>query len=182
MKKLVFAIVILSLILVACAMSPSVNDIEQSQQKQGGVSIVQNQPIPDLGGYSLERQIVIETYLARNSTIATYSYMITYDGKIIEICPSIAYPIPYSTRLTSPDKILGESYANSVVSNAEPNSLYPPGDAAPTLVQCVNADGSVSPVYIEWYVLAFPFRIESDAQLKRIGEPSFTIDINKKSP
>lgn len=182
MKKLMFVIVILSMILVACGEQQSVNALEQTQQKQGGLSIVQNQPIPDLGGYSLERQIVIETYLARNSTIATYSYMITYDGKIIEICPSIAYPIPYSTRLTSPDKMAYSSTDSSVLSNAEPNSLYPPGDAAPTLVQCVNPDGSVSPVYIEWYVLAFPFRIESDAQLKRIGEPSFTIDINKKSP
>jgi hypothetical protein len=63
--------------------------------------------------------------------------------------------------------------------NAEPNSLYPPGDAAATLVQCVNEDGTVSPVYNEWYVLAFPYRIQSDYQIQKISDSSFKVDINQ---
>lgn len=43
----------------------------------------------------------------------------------------------------------------------------------------MNDDGSVSPVYIEWYILAFPFPIQSDLQLKRIGGTSFSVDLNK---
>jgi len=168
-KKLVFVSMILVFALVAC--QPNYSSIEQDQQGAGVSSIMRNQPVPDLGGYSFERQIVIETYLARNSTIATYSYMISMDGKIIEICPSIGYPIPYSTQLTNPLK-----YESTVtLANPEINGLYPPGDAAATLVQCVTGGGSVSPVYIEWYVLAFPYRIKSDYQIEMIGEPSFSI-------
>jgi hypothetical protein len=151
---------------------------EKTQQGAGNLAIIQNQPIPDLGGYSFERQIVIETYLARNNTIATYAYMFSMDGKIIEICPSIGYPIPYSTQLTNPMRI--ESYTTgATIPNAEPNSLYPPSDAAATLVQCVNPDGSISPVYIEWYVLAFPYRIASHFQLERISKTSFSVDVQK---
>src|SRR5512139_2535547 len=120
--------------------------LEQAQQAEGVASITQNQPVPDLGGYSFEQQIVIETYLARNNTIATYVYMFAMDGKIIEICPSIGYPIPYSTQLTAPDVALFQYTGDPVVPNPEPNGLYPPGDAAATLVQCVNPDGSVTPV------------------------------------
>lgn len=162
----------IALALVGC--TNSVSEVEQQQQRNGSVAIVQNQPVPDLGGYSFERQIVIETYIARNSTIATYAYMITMDGKIIEICPSIGYPIPYSTQLTNPEVY---NYNGTTLPNMEPNGLYPPDNAAATLVQCVNPDGSVSPTYIEWYVLAFPYRIASDVQLKRIGETSFSVEV-----
>jgi hypothetical protein len=184
MKKIVILCVLVVLALVGCY-SASTSDIEMGQQTQAINSIIQNQPVPDLGGYSFERQVVIDTYLARNNTIATYAYMIAMDGTLIEICPSIGYPIPYSTQLTNPLKIertwfenVGSEYG--VLANPEPNGLYAPADAAATLVQCVNPDGSVSPTYIEWYVLSFPYRIKSDVQLERIGESSFTIDVPAK--
>ncbi len=181
MKRLIFILVIMSLVLSACGTSQVMK--EQSQQGRAVSAITDNQPIPDLGGYSFERQIVIDTYLARNNAIATYAYMITMDGKIVEICPSMGYPIPYSTQLTNPIALTYNATnghnIEGAVSNPEPNGLYPPGDAAATLVQCVNNDGSVSPVYIEWYVLAFPFRIQSDYQINKIGESSFKVDIKK---
>ena len=172
MKKLL--VLVLAFVLVACA--PSVSRVEQQQQYTGNLAIVQNQPAPDLGGYSFERQVLIETYLARNNTVSTFSYLFTFDGKIVEICASIGYPIPYSTQLTNPMKIdYGSSYV--VIPNAEPNSLYPPSSAAATLVQCVNSDGSVSPTYIEDNVMAFPYRIKSDFALEKIGEPSFSVQV-----
>lgn len=174
-KKILLVILIGLIVFVACA--PTSNQIETSQQESAVSSIVQNQPVPDLGGYSFERQIMIETFLARNNTIATWAYMFTMDGKIVEICPSIGYPIPYATQLTAPEKPT-PGYSLTIP-QAEPNGLYTPADAAATLVQCVNPDGSVSPTYIEWYVLAFPYRIVSDVQLQRVGEPSFKVNINK---
>lgn len=177
-KSMLVLFVLMVFVLVSCTIGSDTSAIEQGQQKAAVNAIIQNQPIPDLGGYSFERQIVIETYLARNNTIATYAYMFTMDGKIVEICPSLGYPIPYSTQLSNPEKV--DSYNYSItLPNAEPNGLYPPGDAAATLVQCVQPDGSVSPVYIEWYVLAFPYRIVSDFQLQQVGEASFTVDVNK---
>jgi hypothetical protein len=183
MKNLILLAFVLVFILSGC-LPATQGDIEEVQQGDAVKAITKNQPVPDLGGYSLERQIIIETYLARNTTISTYAYMITMDGKIIEICPSIAYPIPYSTQLTNPEILTyntvgGAGVIEGAIPNPEINSLYPPGDAAATLVQCVNPDGSVSPVYIEWYVLSFPYRIASDYQLQRIGEPSFTVDLGK---
>ena len=178
MKKLIVVLVVAAVFLLSCTSESSqVTNAELAQQGAGNLAIVTNQPLPDLGGYSFERQIIIDTYLARNNTIATYSYMITMDGKIIEICASIGYPIPYSTQLTNPMKIEDRYEGDVAIPNAEPNSLYPPGDAAATLVQCVNPDGSVSPTYIEWYVLAFPYRIKSDYQLERIGETSFSVQV-----
>lgn len=178
LKSFLILFLVLAVFLSGCAPS-SANDLEQSQQQSGNIAIVQNQPVPDLGGYSFERQVLIDTYLARNNNISTFAYMFTMDGKIVEICPSMGYPIPYSTQLTAPEKLAGWTNDTSVIPNAEPNGVYPPGDAAATLVQCVNSDGSVTPVYIEWYVLAFPYRIKSDFKLEKISDSSFSVDVNK---
>jgi len=181
MNKL-FVILFLSLFVTGCA-TTSVSDVEQQQQRTGNIAIVQNQPAPDLGGYSFERQVLIDTYIARNNTVSTFSYLMTFDGKLIEICPSVGYPIPYATQLTNPEKIDsvhidGMGYEVGTLPNAEPNSLYTPSSAAATLVQCVNPDGSVSPVYIEQDVMAFPFEVASDIQLQRTGTPSFSVKVN----
>jgi hypothetical protein len=181
MKKLVVVLFVIMFVLGACV-PENQTTLEQEQQALGISAITNNQPVPNLGGYSFERQIVVETYLARNNTITTYAYMFAMNGEIIEICPSIGYPIPYSTQLTNPSIPISNCTGQygcpeGVVSNPEPNGLYPPGDAAATLVQCVQPDGTVSPVYIEWYVLAFPYRIQSDSQLQQVGETSFSVDV-----
>ena len=174
---------ILSLAITGCY-ADTQSDAENKQQSLIVSAITENQKIPDLGGYSFERQIVIETVLARNNTVSTYTYQITMTGFIIEICPSVGYPIPYSTQLTNPqiptrlkvDSAEGGVYfLEGVVANPEVTGLYPPVSADATWIQCANSDGSVTPVYYEEKVEAFPFRIQSNVQLVRLGEPSYTI-------
>lgn len=180
--QLIFFLVLLIGTLFASACAPaSSNKIESDQQEAGVKSLVINQPVPDLGGYSFERDIVIKTFLARNQTIATWAYTMTLDGKFIELCPSIGYPIPYATQLTAPERLARDYYDSSVIPQPEPNGLYTPGDAAATLIQCVNPDGSVSPMYFEYYVLAMPYRIKADIVMERYDNTpsSFSVDVSK---
>jgi hypothetical protein len=53
--------------------------------------------------------------------------------------------------------------------------LYPPSDAAATLVACTDEAGNIAPAYIEQEVMALPFRVKSAKQLERIGQSSFDI-------
>ena len=181
MKKnvsFVLMFLVFAFVFSACGYAADSTDIEKAQQESGTKSLFENQPLPDLGGYSFERQIVIDTYSARNRIVATWSYLFTMQGAIIEICPSIGYPIPYTTQLTNPLKIDGNSYGYTSIGNPEPNGLYT-GTTSATFVQCVQSDGSVTPVYIESEVLAFPYRIQSNAQIVPITESSFKIDVTK---
>jgi hypothetical protein len=108
--------------------------------------------------------------------------MVQMTGQIVEICPSIGYPIPYSTQITSPERIervyQGEY---EVISNPEPNGLYPPDNAAATIVNCVNPDGSLTPTYWEDNVFALPYRIKADRLIERVdgATSSFSIDAKK---
>lgn len=158
----------------------SSSGVSNAQQERGVLSIVKNQPAPDLGGYSFERQVIIDTYLARNKGVSTYTYMFTLDGKAVFICASKGLPIPYSTQLTSPEATISFTGAAcdscAAVPFAEITALYPPSNAAATLVQCVNEDGSVSPSYFEQDVFAMPYRIKADINLTRVDNtaPSFS--------
>lgn len=180
-KAILFLVgfLLLAMALAACSPTDMTIQKEKEQQGKGTLAIVENQPVPDLGGWSFERHVVIQTYLARNRTIATYTYMITLDGKIVEICPSIGYPIPYSTQLTNPlQKVSGSEV---VIAQAEPTGLYPPSNADATLVQCANKDGTVSPTYFEPLVFALPYRIEADIKLARVDEKSsFSVNTSGK--
>ena len=193
MKKMLFALlVILSVLLSSCAPVQTQSDVENAQQASGVKSITENQPIPDLGGFSFERKMVIDTYNFRNNPTPTYAYQITMSGMIIEICASLGNPIPYSTQLTNPlipTRIYQPGSANTspiylegTVANPEITGLYPPATANATWVQCLNPDGSgnVTPVYWEENVESLPYRIKSDIQLQPIGKSSFSIDPNKK--
>ena len=104
----------------------------------------------------------------------------TIDGKIIEICSSIGYPIPYSTQLTNPLQYTGPNGA--VVGNPEPNGLYSPDSAEGTIVNCVNPDGSVTPTYWEPRIFTLPYRIKADVVIARADDkaPTFSVDPNGK--
>jgi len=180
--------VILGLILTACAQ----NTIDSTQkeainQDRGNSAITDNQPLPDLGGWSYERQLVIDTYIARNNQVSTWTYMFLQMGKLIEICPSVGFPVPYSTQLTSPEKVYtpySYQYGTLTIPNPEPNSLFPPAMADATWVSCVNPDGSISPEYFENQVFALPKRIKSDYQLENADDkaPSFTVNTTRTAP
>lgn len=194
-KKIYLTVTVLALLAVvlgACAPSSGAvnNELEHQQQDAGLKAIIQNQPIPDLGGYSFPRQVVIETYIALNKPTATWSYIMSINtGELTELCPSYGYPIPGGTELSNPQQITYARDTNgnvsstwNVIANPEPNGLYPPSTSAGTLVNCVNNDGSVSPVYVEPYVVAFPYRVNSDKQITRVDQSAPSISIKPSAP
>lgn len=174
MIKLFAFLGLLTTLLDTCYGASGSTAIEQAQQQPGVQAIVRNQPVPDLGGWSFEREVVRQTYIARNNTVSTWTYMfLEYLGKVVLICESRGYPIPYSTELTNPLQLSrADSSSSTAVGNPEPNGLYPPAVAAATLVQCVNSDGTVSPTYWENNVFALPYPVKSDIQLQRTDTKS----------
>jgi hypothetical protein len=173
-KYIVLILVMVGLVAAQCGSQ----QIEREQQERNQLSLIQNQPIPNLGGYSFERDVVIQTYLARNRTIATYTYTMTeIEAKIIEICASIGYPIPYATQLTNPLQYVS---SGGTIGNPEPNGLYSPATAEGTIINCANEDGTITPTYWEPRVFALPYRIKSDMQLQRIEGVTSTFSIELK--
>lgn len=167
--SILFIAIVFALFQDSCS---SAQNADYQQQQPKLRQIINNQPAPDLNGYSFERDVVIQTYQARNRNVNTYTYLYSETtGLIIKICDSIGLPIPYATQLTPPYI----PYNQTSMPNPEPNSLYSPDNAEGTIVNCLNDDGTYTPGYFEPRVFALPYEIQADRVLKRISQPTFKI-------
>lgn len=159
MKKLYFIIVLLVFVffVAACGDWDTGVDKEEKQTDKQLETYVKSQPIPFFE-WSLERHLMKELYTARNDAVSTFSVVVGYNGIMIFSCPSIGFPVPGGTQLTNP--LQSEGSNGAVIGLMEPNGLYSPDTSAGTYVMCVNRDGTVSPIYVEQYVMAFPYPVE----------------------
>lgn len=130
------------------------------------------QPIPRLD-YSLERDIVIQLYKARNERVATHAVW-RGDTSVIEgDCPSIGYPVPFDTSLTNPLQLQWrrfgslDNHIDGVVEQPEPNGVFASKNSIATWVRCV-VDGQEVPVYVEGKVTAYPFPVTVDYETNRV--------------
>lgn len=190
MNKKLFLIVLLALVflLAACEENKTGGLQQEEKQTASQATLYANvQPVPYFE-WSLERHIMIQIYRARNEAAATYSYVLNpYDNSIMFECASIGYPIPGGTQLTNPEQLVyedapGEGSVGSALPMMEPNGLYSPATAAGTYVSCVNDDGTISPVFVEWYVWTFPYPMRSvHGKLVRVPgvETSIKIETTK---
>lgn len=186
-KKGLFLLIVLVLMLTACSGDPNVAGkgvvAEQARTRDQISQYADSQPIPSFE-WSLERAIVIAVYRARNEAAATFSYGINpYNNSIIWECASVGYPIPGGTKLTNPQQIGYKSeYGVVTLPMAEPNGLYMPESSAGTFVSCINPDGTVSPVFSEWYVMTFPYPMQVvDGKWVRVPQvqPSIVIETTR---
>lgn len=140
------------------------------------------QPLPHFE-FSLEREVAIELYQARNQAVATHSVWRSMSGVIEGDCASIGYPIPYDSSLTNPMQVAPMN-SGAVIAQAEPNGLYSgQGGAISTWVRCVsevNGRRVTAPLYIESIVTTYPYPVEVDYDANRVrpvsgAEPTVTI-------
>ena len=182
-KKFALLVVVLAVFLAACGQGNAAINKEANQTANQLEQYSNAQPVP-VFEWSLERHIVIEIYRARNEAASTFSYVLNpYDNSIMFECASIGFPIPGGTQLTNPDQLTYRRQDGEVIEGTlpqmEPNGLYSPDTSAGTYISCVNEDGTVSPVFVEWYVWTFPYPMHSvDGKLVRVPgqQPSVSIE------
>ena len=159
----------LVVLLMLCAMllASCVESVRQQEQKAVASQQQQyliGQPIPQLD-WSLERQLVIQLYLIRNSQVATHAVWRSDYGVVEGDCPSMGYGMPYDTSLTNPLQTARYSTGSSstaVVEQAEPNGVFASKNTSATWVMCLGDAGSIEPVYVESKVTVYPGPVEVD--------------------
>lgn len=180
---LVIFIMLLSTSILGCVDNAETRDANavNEQQKQ-----YQNaQPAPKFD-WSLERQLAIELYGARNERVATHTVWRSDYGTIEGDCPSIGYPLPYDVQLTNPLRVAYQNGGSAVIEQAEPNGLFSSKSTSATWVRCITKiNGNVieSPVYIEGKVTAYPYPLDVNYTTNRVkpienAMPSVVIKYN----
>lgn len=153
--------------LVACnrPKQPSAEQQDQQAVQEQQTAYQRAQPIPRFD-YSLERDVVIQLYHARNERVATHTVWRGNTSVIEGHCPSIGYPVPFDTSLTNPLQVQKGWHNHSgwwatTIEQAEPNGIFASKNSTATWVRCVH-EGDEVPVYVEGKVTAYPYPIVVD--------------------
>lgn len=152
------------LALTSCELpKPSSDDVQRRQQEvilQEGTAAV---GMPAIKNFR-ERRLMKDLYELRDqASLPTFTYVQSMNGRLVFLCDSIGYGIPYATQMTNPQKVeyssLHGTYNLSVLPQADPNGLFSPASADGTWVMCKDSAGTdVKPVFIEPKVVVSPFR------------------------
>jgi len=165
---LVMVVVFLSISVLGCMNSAEEKDAANVNQQQEQYQAAQPAPKFD---WSLERQLAIELYEARNERVATHSVWRSDYGMIEGDCPSIGYPLPYDVQLTNPLRVAYSSGGSAVIEQSEPNGLFSSKSTSATWVFCitkVNGEVFESPVYIEGKVTAYAYPVDVNYTTNRV--------------
>lgn len=168
MKKFLFIIPVIALMLVAvgCKETQETKDKRtvQAQQSQYAAS----QPVP-MFNWSLERHLTSQLYQIRNQRVATHSVWRSDRGIVEGDCSSIGFGLPYDTSLTNP--LQSEYHTNGgtvTIEQAEPNGIFASKNTTATWVMCAGQGGIIEPVYVETKVTVYPYPVTVDYDKNRV--------------
>lgn len=171
--------VILALFVVAltsCTQADINQRAERDATARNQQQLLISQPIPAFD-WSQERDSLIQIYRLRNEARNTWTVVYSDMGQPLWSCPSVGFPIPGGTQLTSPQQAIG----TVVVPLSEPNGLYTDPSTNSTWVLCVRKNGDVVPVYTEPKAMAFPFPVSvKDGKVVEDEQAASTAKVNVK--
>ena len=157
---------------ICCDDGPPTNDAVQRNQQEALLKEGTSQVgLPNIKNFR-ERRILKDILELRDQTgYTTYTYIFSEQlGKLVFLCESIGYGIPYSTQFTNPMKVEFARHETGVaiLPQADPNGLFSPASADGTWVMCKDPHGTeVRPVLIEPRAIFSPFKFDDSIVLNR---------------
>lgn len=145
-----------------CDQQPSSDQIQRQQQERILMEGTSQIGMPAIHNFR-EKKLLKDIFELRDqNALVTYTYLyVEMTGKLVFLCNSIGYGIPYATQFTSPGKPYGGGQSYTTVPQADPNGLFSPASADGTWVMCKDPNGKdVRPIYVEPHVIVAPFKLD----------------------
>jgi len=163
-----FAICLCLCLIAGCGKHDKVEQAENKKVQEQQAQYNTAQPVPFFD-FSLERDVAIQLYKARNEKVATHTVWRSDYGMIEGDTPSIGYPIPYDVQLTNPQKpsLSGSHGGITTVEQAEPNGLWSSKSSIATWIRSVK-DGVECPIYVEGKVTCYPYPVVVNYETNRV--------------
>ena len=153
-------VLLTALLLVACDGTPSSDEVQQDQQEKILKEGTAQTGMPSITTFR-ERRMMKEILEKRDqASFTTYTYLDpTFTGRLMFLCNSIGYPIPYATQYTNPQKIGWYNGHSWTLPQADPNGLFSPSAADGTWIVCQNPakPSETGAVYSEPKLITSPF-------------------------
>mgnify|MGYP001413449529 CR=1 FL=1 len=163
----VLTVVVVAVLAVGCGQDFGNRGDREQVKRQQALSDQANQQIglPGITNFT-ERKLVRKLYELRDQNVATFTYVVDFQGQLWHLCDSLGYGLPYGVQFTNPERPAWASETqeagNITLPQAEPNGLFMPPSAEGSWVICIGKDAEdFQPVYSEPRVIVSPFRLKS---------------------
>lgn len=164
MKKL-FIVLLLSITLTSCwTISKSSDRVAGEKQEQIMQEVARQVGMPAIVNFQEKKLAKMVFELRDQEKLSTYTYLKNdMSWKLVFLCKSIWYGLPYSIQYTNPMKLVrmrNTSYEQIAIPQADPNGLFMPEGLSSTWVMCINPDTKKpQPVYVESEITVSPFKL-----------------------
>jgi len=156
MKKLTISILLALGAIFMMGQSECRNEAAREQTRlTEELSLESNRQVgmPGITNFTEKRRLR-QLYELRDQEIATYTYIVDWQGRLFHVCDSIGFGIPFSAQYTTPEKYVVNG---ATIPQPEPNGLFPPTSSSATWVICADEGGEFRPVYVEPSIIVSPF-------------------------
>jgi hypothetical protein len=154
--QLIAAAVAAILMLASC--EEATTSAEAEQQDQLLTQANAQAGMPAIVNFNEKKFLKMIIEMRDNPNLRTYTYTQALDGKLVKLCDSVGYGVPYAVQYTNPQTVDYRRGRLWVLPQADPNGLYSPASADGTWVACKDPKGgSVAPVFAEPRILVSQF-------------------------
>jgi hypothetical protein len=117
--------------------------------------------MPDIVNFTERRLAKDILELRDQESLSTYTYLVSLEGKLVFLCESIGYGLPYSVQFTNPEVVVKHRQTEySTLPQADPNGLFMPAGLSATWVLMKDPEtGEARPCYVEPEIVVLPFKI-----------------------
>lgn len=168
MKKVMFLLVIATMILSSCGEAPKPSADNELQKKTEVAAAEANRQVgmPAIVNFQEKKNLKWIYELCDQEEMICHAYLFnSLKGEIGQyLGKCIGYGIPYSTQFSNPNKNLDDGgyngMANTLMPQAEPNQLFKPeGLSATWLIMVDPKTNKPRPVYVEPTIIVSPFKL-----------------------
>jgi hypothetical protein len=162
MKRLILLCCVCCVLLTGCIEDVPDADKRQAQETQKRLLEADKQiGMPDIVNFTERRLAKDILELRDQESLSTYTYLVSLEGKLVFLCESIGYGLPYSVQFTNPE-VLVRKYQHNYLTlpQADPNGLFMPAGLSATWVLMKDPEtGEARPCYVEPEIVVLPFKI-----------------------
>lgn len=171
---LAFLGMLLGTLLASCDSTPNSDEIMSYRQETILMQAVEKIGMPAIKNFR-ELRMANRILEERDQTLATWTYLWSdYHRCFTFIETSVAYPIPYSTQRTSPQKVSSGTGYYMSMPQADPNGLFSPASAEGTFVEMNNPTktNQTGLVYSEPRLFVTPYELPERLLCPPIDKPT----------
>lgn len=185
-------VLLLSIMLCGCGSNTRSKSADQLRQDETETLVMQAEQVvgvPNIKNFTEMKMRKFTYELCDNPKLKTFTYLLDQNGKLHFLCNSIGHGVPYSSRMSNPEKIVNAYSSCSrcsepeVLPQAEPNGLFEPEFADATWVLAVDeSSGLISPMLVEFPIIVtqFPLKYDTDFRMKDLVATQEHLEVHEK--